>query len=60
MFSANSARDLNVVSYEEIKITEEVSVKTQMNKIRCFEKGFMATHLINIGAKIGVFEKLNE
>jgi ubiquinone/menaquinone biosynthesis C-methylase UbiE len=39
---------------------EEVSAKTQMAKIRNFEKGFMATHLINIGSKVGVFEKLNE
>ena len=39
---------------------EEVSAKTQMKKIRNFERGFMATHLINIGNKIGVFEKLNK
>jgi len=39
---------------------EEVSSKTQMAKIRSFERGFMATHLINIGHKVGVFEKLNE
>ena len=39
---------------------EEVSTKTQMTKIRNFEKGFMATHLINIGNKVGVFEKLDE
>ena len=39
---------------------EEVSAKTQMAKIRNFERGFMATHLINIGNKVGVFEKLNE
>jgi len=39
---------------------EEVSTKTQMKKIRNFERGFMATHLINIGDKVGVFEKLNE
>ncbi len=39
---------------------EEVSSKTQMAKIRRFERGFMATHLINIGHKVGVFEKLNE
>lgn len=39
---------------------EEVSAKTQMEKIRGFEKGFMATHLINMGAKVGIFEKLNE
>ena len=38
----------------------EVSTKTQMVKIRNFERGFMATHLINIGNKVGVFEKLNE
>jgi ubiquinone/menaquinone biosynthesis C-methylase UbiE len=39
---------------------EEVSSKTQMAKIRNFEKGFMATHLMNIGAKAGIFEALNE
>jgi len=39
---------------------EEVSRKTQMVKIRGFEKGFMATHLINIGAKVGLFQKLTE
>jgi SAM-dependent methyltransferase len=39
---------------------EEVSTKTQMAKIRNFEKGFMATHLINLGAKLGIFETLNE
>ncbi len=39
---------------------EEVSAKTQMEKIRGFEKGFMATHLIHMGAKVGIFEKLNE
>ncbi len=39
---------------------EEVSTKTQMAKIRSFERGFMATHLINIGDRVGVFEKLNE
>jgi ubiquinone/menaquinone biosynthesis C-methylase UbiE len=39
---------------------EEVSSKSQMAKIRDFEKGFMATHLINLGAKLGLFEALNE
>ena len=39
---------------------EELSSKSQMAKIRGFEKGFMATHLINIGAKLGLFEALNE
>jgi hypothetical protein len=37
----------------------EISAKTQMAKIRNFERGFMATHLINIGNKVGVFAKLN-
>ena len=31
---------------------EEISTKTQMKKIRNFERGFMATHLINIGDKV--------
>jgi SAM-dependent methyltransferase len=39
---------------------EELSSGKQMAKIRNFEKGFMATHLINLGAKLGIFESLNE
>ena len=39
---------------------EEISAKTQMAKIRNFEKGFMATHLLNLGARLGVFEALHE
>ena len=38
----------------------ELSAKAQMAKIREFEKGFMATHLINLGAKLGIFQALNE
>jgi len=38
----------------------EISAKAQMAKIRDFEKGFMATHLINLGTKLGVFETLHE
>jgi len=34
--------------------------KDQMAKIRNFEKGFIATHLINMGAKLGLFDALNE
>jgi len=34
--------------------------KDQMAKIRNFEKGFFATHLINMGAKLGLFDALNE
>ncbi len=39
---------------------EELSSGKQMAKIRNFEKGFMATHLINLGAKLGIFESLNK
>ena len=39
---------------------EELNAKTQMAKIRNFEKGFMATHLINLGTRLGIFEALNE
>jgi ubiquinone/menaquinone biosynthesis C-methylase UbiE len=39
---------------------EELNAKTQMAKIRGFEKGFMATHLINLGARLGIFEALSE
>lgn len=38
----------------------ELSAKSQMAKVREFEKGFMATHLINLGAKLGIFQALNE
>ena len=38
---------------------EEIKARTQMAKIRNFEKGFIATHLINIGAKLDLFETLN-
>ncbi len=31
-----------------------------MAKIRSFEKGFMAIHLINIGAELGIWEALNK
>ena len=36
----------------------EISVRSQWAKIRNFQRGFFATHLINIGAKLGVFEAL--
>lgn len=39
---------------------KEINSGTQMAKIRDYEKGFYATHLINIGAKLGIFETLNE
>jgi len=39
---------------------EKISARSQWTKIRNFEKGFFATHLINLGAKLGVFEALSE
>lgn len=39
---------------------ENTSVKIQMEKIRGYEKGYFATILINLGAKLGIFEALNE
>ncbi len=39
---------------------ENTSVKIQMEKIRGYEKGFFAITLINLGAKLGIFEALNE
>lgn len=39
---------------------EDINAKTQMAKIRSFEKGFWAIHLINMGAEVGIFTALNE
>ncbi len=39
---------------------EEISAKSQTAKINAFHKGFFATHLINIGAKLGLFKALND
>lgn len=38
----------------------EAMSQGQMEKVRGFEKGFIATHLINIGSKLGLFEALND
>ncbi|MBT3226160.1 MAG: class I SAM-dependent methyltransferase [Deltaproteobacteria bacterium] len=38
---------------------DEITSKSQMAKIRSFEKGFMAIHLINMGAELGILEALN-
>lgn len=38
---------------------EELS-QAQMGKVRGFEKGYVAAHLINIGSKLGLFEALND
>ena len=39
---------------------EKISAESQMAKINNFHKGFKATHLINIGAKLGIFKVLND
>ncbi len=39
---------------------EEISAESQLAKISSFHKGFKATHLINIGAELGIFKALNE
>jgi ubiquinone/menaquinone biosynthesis C-methylase UbiE len=39
---------------------EAVNEKSQMEKIRNYEKGFMAVHLINLGDKLEIFRALNE
>jgi SAM-dependent methyltransferase len=39
---------------------EEISAESQISKINNFHKGFKATHLINIGAKLGIFKALND
>lgn len=39
---------------------EEVSIDTQAEKIRNYNSGFMATHLIHIGGKLGIFEAIHE
>ncbi len=39
---------------------EDVTSKSQMAKIRGFERGFMAMHLLNLGKELGVFDVLNE
>jgi len=38
----------------------EILASDQLDKIRAFEKGFVATHLIHIGAKLGLFEALSK
>jgi len=38
---------------------EDVSASSQMAKIRNYERGFIATHLINLGSKLNLFETLN-
>ena len=38
----------------------EITGRSQMAKIRAFEKGFMAVQLLKLGAEIGVFNMLNE
>lgn len=39
---------------------KELLSQTQMQKVRDFEKGFVATHLIHMGSKLGLFETLSK
>jgi SAM-dependent methyltransferase len=39
---------------------EEITAKGQMAKVRGFEKGFIATHLIQLGNKLGILEAFNQ
>lgn len=39
---------------------EEITAKSQMAKIRAFEKGYLATHIIYLGAKLGIFDALSK
>jgi len=38
---------------------EEISLKSQEEKIRSFERGYRATHVINTGLHFGIFKALN-
>jgi hypothetical protein len=59
IFLRNNLREVNCTVCRRY-LMEESSVRSQWTKIRNFEKGFFAIHLINIGAKLGVFEALYE
>jgi ubiquinone/menaquinone biosynthesis C-methylase UbiE len=39
---------------------EEVTAKTQSKRIRDYERGFFATHLLYLGEKLGIFDALFE
>jgi len=39
---------------------EEISLESQKAKLRNFNKGFKAIHLINVGARVGILQALNE
>jgi ubiquinone/menaquinone biosynthesis C-methylase UbiE len=39
---------------------EEMTAKSQMAKIRGFERGFVAMHLMQLGNKLGLFEAFNQ
>jgi ubiquinone/menaquinone biosynthesis C-methylase UbiE len=38
---------------------EEISVESQEAKIRNFERGYRATHVINMGLRLGIFQALH-
>jgi len=41
-------------------IMKEILAQSQMEKVRNFEKGFVATHLIHVGSKLGLFQAISE
>ena len=39
---------------------KKVTIRTQTEKLEEFRKGFIATHLIDIGRELGIFEVLKD
>ncbi len=39
---------------------KEILAQDQLEKVRNFEKGFIATHLIHVGSKLGIFQAIHE
>ncbi len=39
---------------------DEISGKTQLQKVRDYEKGLLATHIIHMGVKLGMFDVLQQ
>ena len=39
---------------------KKVTIRTQTEKLNQFRKGFIATHLIDIGRELGIFEVLKD
>jgi len=39
---------------------EEISGRTQLKRVRDYERGLLATHIIHMGAKLGIFDVLQQ